>query len=184
MQNETRFISLLTDRLILRELEPGDVDALFDLFGDPVATQHFPRVLTRDETAEWIERNRRRYRIFGYGLWAVVLRDTGEVLGNCGPVWHEINNELQLEIGYHFRRRYWGKGYATEAARAVMEWCFENIPVDYLISLIREQNMPSRRVAERNGLVVTGVGLFHDMEHLIYRMDRARWEERIRAKGS
>src|SRR6516165_8387961 len=136
MHTELRFISLLTDRLVLRELEPGDVDAMYDLLGDAEAMKYFPRTCTREEAVQWIERNQRRYRIFGYGLWAVVLRDTNEVLGDCGPTWHEINNELQLEVGYHFRRCYWGKGYAGEAARAVIEWSFENVAVDHVISLI------------------------------------------------
>ncbi|HVP63471.1 MAG TPA: GNAT family N-acetyltransferase [candidate division Zixibacteria bacterium] len=175
MQTESRLISLLTDRLVLRELEPADTDAIFDLLGDPVAMRYFPKTYSREEAVEWIERNQRRYRIFGYGLWAVVLRETGEVLGNCGPTWHEINDELQLEVGYHFRRLYWGNGYATEAARAVIEWCFENIPVDHVISLIRSENKTSRRVAERNGLFVAGSAMFHGMEHLVYRMERGRW---------
>jgi ribosomal-protein-alanine N-acetyltransferase len=177
MHTESRLISLVTDRLLLRELESGDVDAMYDLLSDPEAMRYFPRTYSREEALQWIARNQRRYRIFGYGLWAVSLRETGEVLGDCGPTWHEINDELQLEVGYHFRRRYWGNGYATEAARAVIGWCFENIAVDHVISLIREQNVTSRRVAERNRLVVAGSGMFHGMEHLVYRMERGRWEE-------
>ena len=176
MHTESRLVSLLTDRLELRELEPTDVDAMFDLLGDPEAMRYFPRACTREEALQWIERNQRRYRIFGYGLWAVILRDGNEVLGDCGPTWHEVNDELQLEIGYHFRRRYWGEGYATEAARAVIGWCFENVAVDHVISLIRAENMPSRRVAERNGLVATGSTIFRGMEHLVYRMERERWQ--------
>jgi RimJ/RimL family protein N-acetyltransferase len=100
-------------------------------------------------------------------------------MGDCGPVWHEIDDELQLEIGYHFRRRYWGQGFATEAAHAVMGWCFENLAVDHLISLIRPANQPSCRVAERNGLVVAGSTVWRGFEHLIYRMDAKTFTENI-----
>jgi [ribosomal protein S5]-alanine N-acetyltransferase len=165
-----------TERLQLRELVPGDVDALFDLLGDPVAMRYFPKVYSRDEASLWIERNQQRYRIFGYGEWAVAHRQTGEMLGGCGPCWHEINDELELEVGYHFRRRYWGRGYATEAALAVLDWCFVNVNVDHVISLIRPENDPSRKVAERNGLVPQGKTVWRGYEHLIYKMEKAQWE--------
>jgi RimJ/RimL family protein N-acetyltransferase len=161
-----------TERLILRELETTDSEAIFDFLGDAQAMRYFPRVMSRDEAAAWIDRNRRRYAIFGYGLWAVALRETGEILGDCGPCWHEIQDELQLEVGYHFRRSHWGRGYATEAARAVMAWAFRNIPVEHVISLIHPENSPSRRVAERNGLKPSGSVIWRDAEHLIYRIER------------
>ena len=165
-----------TKRLLLRELQPSDVEAIFDLLSDPEAMRYFPRTYTREEAAGWIERNQQRGAIFGYSLWAVMERASGEVLGDCGPSWHEIDDELQLEIGYHFRRRYWGQGFATEAARSVMEWVFTNLPVEHVISLIRPENGPSRRVAERNGLAVADSTMFRGMEHLVYRMERERWE--------
>jgi len=159
-------------RLLLRELEPGDADAIFDLLGDPEAMRYFPSVGTREDAAAWIERQRQRYRIFNYGLWAVVLRESGEVLGDCGPTWHEVQDELQLEVGYHFRRRYWGHGFATEAARAVMQWSFDNVPVSHLISLIRPENLPSRRVAERNSMLPHASVTWRGFEHLVYRIER------------
>ncbi len=172
-----------TDRLILRELEPGDTDAMFDFIGDPEAMRYFPSVGTREDAAAFIERNRQRYRIFGYGLWAVVLRESGEVLGDCGPTWHEIQDELQLEVGYHFRRKFWGHGYASEAARAVVRWCFENVQVEHLISLIRPENLPSRRVAERNGMLPRASVRWHGFEHLVYRIDRPEQME-LRSEGT
>lgn len=164
-----------SERLSLRPLMPNDEDAIFDLLGDPEAMRFFPRTYTREEAGLWIARNQYRYGVFGYGLWAVVQKQSGEVLGDCGPAWHEIDDELQLEVGYHFRRRYWGHGYATEAARTVMHWCFDHIAVDHLISLIRPENEASRRVAERNGLVNSGKTTWRGSEHLIYLMERKRW---------
>lgn len=165
-----------TKRLRLRELIEQDTDALFDVLGDPEAMRYFPKVYTRDEAGLWIARNQQRYRIFGYGEWAVVDRDSGVMFGGCGPCWHEINDELQLEVGYHFRRRYWGHGYATEAAQAVIDWCFANVAVDHIISLIRPENEPSRKVAERNGLVAKEKTVWRGYEHLIYKMEKANWE--------
>jgi RimJ/RimL family protein N-acetyltransferase len=165
-----------TSRLLLRELEPQDEDMLFDLLGDPEAMRYFPHVFARPEAAQWIRRNEQRYRVFGYGLWAVVDDKSGELLGDCGPVWHEIQDELQLEVGYHFRRRHWGRGYATEAARAVIDWCFSNVAVEHVISLIRPENLPSRRVAERNGLTASQSVEWRGFEQMIFRMDKSRWE--------
>jgi RimJ/RimL family protein N-acetyltransferase len=162
-------------RLRLRELAPPDRDAIFDLLGDSYAMRFFPRAFSRDDAGQWIERNRQRYHIFGYGLWAATEIESGELLGDCGPCWHEINDELQLEVGYHFRPRFWGRGYATEAARAVIGWCFRNVAVGHVISLIRPENVPSRHVAERNGLDVSGSVHWRGFEHLIYRMERERW---------
>jgi RimJ/RimL family protein N-acetyltransferase len=173
-----------TERLSLRQLVADDEEAIFDLLGDPEAMRYFPRVFTRAEAGLWIARNQQRYRIFGYGLWAVVQPETGELLGDCGPSWHEVNDELQLEVGYHFRRRYWGHGYATEAAQAVMHWCFDNLAVDRVISLIRPENEASRKVAERNGLVEFGKTTWRGYEHLIYTMQRKRWHSVGRNLGT
>jgi len=160
-----------TARLILREFVDEDEEGLLDGLGDPETNRFMPHPLSRLEVKEWIARNQRRYDLRGHGLWAVVLRQSGEFLGDCGPVWQELNGESHVEIGYHFRRGHWGHGYATEAARAATGWAFENLGVDHVISLIRPENHPSRRVAERNGFALTGRAVWRSFEHCIYRME-------------
>ncbi len=115
---------LETERLILRRLTPDDADAIFAVIGDRVAMRYYPRTFTREDAVEWIERNLRRYENDGYGLLAIVLKSNGEVIGDCGLSWQLADEEPVLELGYHLRRDHWGHGYATEAARACMEYAF------------------------------------------------------------
>ena len=113
-----------TQRLLLRQLTRDDVDAIFAIIGDPIAMQYYPRTFEREDAVEWIERNRRRYESDGYGLLAIVLKSSGEVIGDCGLSWQLADNETVLELGYHLRRDHWGHGYATEAAHACMDYAF------------------------------------------------------------
>lgn len=167
-----------TERLILREFVDEDEEGLSDALGDPEANRFMSHPLSSLEVKEWIVRNQQRYRECGHGLWTVVLRQSGELLGDCGPVWQEVNGERHVEIGYHFRRCHWSHGYATEAAIAATGWAFENLGVDHVISLIRPQNHPSRRVAERNGFVLTGRAVWRGFEHCIYRMEAKDFRNR------
>ena len=164
---------LETERLRLRPLELVDEDALFAVLGDAVAMQWYPQALTREETRGWIERNRARFAEFGGGLFAMELR--GELIGDCGPTYHEIEGRQELEVGYHVRRDLWGRGFATEAARAVMEFAFARWKPYRLISLIRPENLQSRRVAEKNGLALDKVIFWRGYDTCIYQMRAEDW---------
>jgi ribosomal-protein-alanine N-acetyltransferase len=161
-----------TARLILRPLTREDVDAIFAVIGDAIAMQYYPRVFTRDDGVVWVERNLRRYEQDDHGLWAVVLKSTGEVIGDCGLSWQPVEGERRLEVGYHLRRDYWGHGYATEAARAWMDMAFNHLHAQEVVSLIRPENMPSRRVAERNGMRAQVEVTYEGLPHLLYVMKR------------
>lgn len=145
-------VILETERLRLRELTLDDVSALHAVLGDPVAMQWYPAPFDREGVKGWIERSIDRYRRDGHGLWAMVLKASGEVIGDCGCVIQEVEGKNEMEIGYHVRRDLWGNGYATEAARACMEYAFNQLAAKRVISLIRPENVNSRRVAEKNGL--------------------------------
>ena len=109
---------LETKRLLLREMNPEDFDALFRVLGDPETMWHYPYTFDGRHVRDWIERNMNRYRKDGFGLWAVCLKDTGEMIGDCGLTLQNINGETLPEIGFHIRRDCQRKGYAKEAARA------------------------------------------------------------------
>ena len=145
-------VILETDRLLLREFVPEDVDALSAIFTDPETMRYCPAPLDRSEVTEWIKRNRRRYRETGYGLWAMLLKDSGEVVGDCGLTRQTVDEVDEIELGYHVRRDLWGRGYAPEAACACRDHGFDQLGADRLISLIRVGNLPSRRVAEKIGM--------------------------------
>jgi ribosomal-protein-alanine N-acetyltransferase len=170
--NATVALVLETPRLILRRLRPDDVDAIFAVIGDPVAMQYYPRTFARQDAEEWMERNLRRYEEHGHGLYAVVLKSTGSMIGDCGLVMQQIEGKPLLEVGYHLRRDQWGKGYATEAARGCMEHAFRALGADKVISLIRPENVPSQRVAERNNMKIERRVLYFGLPHLVYAMKR------------
>ena len=163
---------LETERLMLRHLTANDVEAMFAVIGDPETMKFYPQTFTREDAARWVTRSQERYRSDGYGLFAVILKSSGEVIGNCGLMRQEVEGESMLEVGYHFRRDHWGHGYATEAARACMTYAFHNLAARKVVSLIVAENLPSRRVAERNGMTVERQVTFHELPHLLYAMKR------------
>jgi [ribosomal protein S5]-alanine N-acetyltransferase len=172
---------LETPRLILREFLPEDADALALVLSDPEAMRYYPTPFDRAGVVEWIARSRRRYANDGVGLWAMVLKATGELIGDCGITKQEVDGDSLYEIGYHLRRDFWGQGLATEAARACKEWGFANLQIDRMISLIRPENLPSRRVAERNVMTVWKEIDWRGLRHCVYSTTREEsWGGRSR----
>jgi RimJ/RimL family protein N-acetyltransferase len=161
-----------TARLTLRPLTLADVDAMFAIIGDPIAMQYYPRIFTRRDAVEWVERNQGRYENDGYGILAMALKGTIELIGDCGIVRQTVEEEPMLEVGYHLRRDQWGHGYATEAARACMDYAFGELGAAKVVSLIRPENTPSRRVAERNEMQVERQVMHDGLPHLLYVMKR------------
>lgn len=163
---------LETPRLILREFDPQDADALARVIGDPQTMQFYPSPYDRAGVEQWIGRNRQRYAENGHGLWAMVLKTSGEMIGDSGVTVQQVDGVNEFEIGYHVRRDLWGQGLATEAAAACGDWGFANLAVDRLISLIRPENVASRRVAEKNGLTVWKQAMHASLPHLVYAIRR------------
>ena len=101
---------LETGRLILREMTLDDVDELLEVFSDPEAMQFYPKPFDRPMTQTWVERNIQRYTQYGFGLWALMLKESGELIGDCGLVLQAVDGVEAVEIGYHVRRDLWGLG--------------------------------------------------------------------------
>lgn len=163
---------LETPRLILREFCAEDVDALARVISDPETMRFYTAPFVRRKVEEWIERNRRRYSKDGHGLWAMILKTSGELIGDCGLVVQEIDGANEIEIAYHVRRDQWGQGLATEVARACRDFGFAHFPVERFISLIRPEHLASRRVAEKNGLTVWKEVDRFGFPHLVYAIRR------------
>ncbi|MEH2404183.1 GNAT family N-acetyltransferase [Nostoc sp.] len=165
---------LETDRLLLREMMLSDLDALLLVLGDAESMRYYPKPFDCEMEQKWIDRQRRNYAQHGMGLWAMVLKATGEVIGDCGLVWQEIEGHQELEIGYHVRRDQQMQGYATEAAYACQDYAFNVLDrCARVISLIRPENIPSQRVAQKNGLKVVQETLWRDIPHYIYAVQRS-----------
>lgn len=140
-----------TERLILREMSDGDFDALYKILTDSDIMQHYPYTFDEARVKNWIQRNKERYKIFGFGLWAVCLKETGEMIGDCGLTMQIINGQIKPEIGYHIRADRQRKGYAKEAAIAVRDWVFNNTPFNMIYSYMKFTNEPSAKTAMSYG---------------------------------
>ena len=162
-----------TPRLLLREMTPADRPDLCMILQDKEVMYAYNGPFSDEEVNGWLERQTGRYREWGYGLWAVVLKQTGEMIGQCGVTRQLWNGEEMLEVGYLFRHSHWHQGYATEAARACMEYAFNILGASEVCSIIRDNNIPSQQVALRNGMrKAEGVMVKHyrgaEMSHWLY----------------
>jgi RimJ/RimL family protein N-acetyltransferase len=138
-----------TERLSLRELEVEDIDDLAEVLTDPMAMRYYEVPFDRERVAAWIDWARTSYSEHGFGLWAVIRRADGRFLGDCGPMLQLVQGALVPEVGYHIVRSEQGRGYATEAARACVEWVFDHTNYDSVCSLVSPDNEPSRAVAAK-----------------------------------
>lgn len=163
---------LETERLILREITHADLDDLLAIWGDQEVMRLFPKTLDRADLDGWIDRNLKRYEQYGHGLWAVILKSEQKLIGDCGLVIQEVDGAEELEVGYHFNKNYWGRGLAAEAARGCMEFAFTRLNRQRIISMIRPENLPSRRVAERNGLRIEKEVFWRGYQHYVYTIQR------------
>jgi RimJ/RimL family protein N-acetyltransferase len=163
---------LATPRLILREYSPDDADALCLVLSDPETMRFYPAPYDRAGVEDWISRSLHRYEEHGHGLWAMILKSNGKLIGDCGLTVQNLDAVNEVEIGYHVRHDLWGNGFATEAARACRDFGFARLPVERLISLIRPENLQSRRVAEKNGMTVWKEVMWHNFRHLVYAVRR------------
>ena len=136
-------VILETERLFLRKMTMEDFDSLYVVLSDPSIMQHYPYTFDEKRVREWIERNMKRYEENGFGLWAVCLKDTGEMIGDCGLTLQNIDGEILPEIGYHIRRDCQCRGYAKEAAATVRSWAFQNTVYPALYSYCKYTNIPS-----------------------------------------
>lgn len=166
-----------TERLLLREMTQEDYPSLAAILQDEQTMYAYETPLSPAETQAWLDRNLARYKADGFGLWAVILKDTGTMIGQAGLTWQSIGGSSQvLEVGYLFNRSYWGKGYAIEAARACKEYAFSTLNSSEVYSIIRDCNVASMNVAIRNGMLARGSFIKHyrglDMQHLVFSVKR------------
>ena len=141
-----------TDRPVLRKMTHGGFDALCAVFSDVEAMRHYPVPFVRDRVRGWIEWNLENYSRYGFGLWSVVLKDTGDVIGDCGITMQSIEGRMPPEIGYHIRRNLWRRGYAREVTCAVRDWACRNTSFDALYSYMKYTNTASLRTALSAGM--------------------------------
>ena len=163
---------LTTERLYLREMTNADFPLLCRHLQDEEVMYAYEHAYSDAEIWEGIDTQLQRYKEHGFGVWAVILKENGELIGQCGLSMQPCDNREVLEIGYIFQKKYWHKGYATEAAIACREYAFDTINADEVFSIIRDTNIASQNVARRNGMSICGTYIKHycgiDMPHFLF----------------
>ena len=167
--------SLETERLLLRPMRATDINTLHLIFTDPKVMASFGgELLNRDQMMHWLTRNLVHQNQYGYGLFSVILKETGELIGDCGLERMDVGGQTVTELGYDFRSDTWNRGYATEAASAVRDYAFEILRLPELISLIRVGNLASKRVAEKAGMTFVEEFTRYGIQYWRYAMKNAR----------
>ncbi len=163
---------LETERLYLRELTQADFAPLCEILQDEAAMYAYAGAFSDAEAQAWLDRQLSRYREWGFGLWAVILKETGGMIGQCGLTMQPWKGRELLEIGYLFNRAHWHHGYATEAAKACKQYAFDRLGAQEVCSIIRDTNAASQRVALRNGMTAANSAVKRyrgiDMPHTRY----------------
>jgi ribosomal-protein-alanine N-acetyltransferase len=169
-------MQLETERLILRSFREEDVDAMARLFANPNFMRFSLGVFTeRKQTVAFIEKVMGWDRAGIPSQFAVVPRGEDTIIGYCGFFYHPEHGIEDIEIGYRLNPDYWNGGLTTEAARAVRDHGFRDRKLSRVISLIHPENVPSRRVAEKNGMSVEKRITFRGFPTLVYAITLEEW---------
>lgn len=179
--------SITTPRLLLRPWKPEDLASFAAMNADQRVMEYFPATLSLDESKQAIDKYILHFKQYGFGWWAATLLDTGEFIGFVGLAHVNFTAPFTpaVEIGWRLAFDYWGKGYATEGAKAVLQYGFQVLNLDEIVSFTVVQNIRSQRVMER-------IGMHHDSKddfdhpklpeghwlrrHVLYRLGASEWE--------
>lgn len=165
--------NLQTPRLTTRFLTAADIVAWAPFFDDAEATAFFPPIpfATSEEKARWwIERQLTRYRENRLGLQALIHRQTGELVGQCGLLTQEVDGVEEIEVAYDVFKKWWGQGFATEGASAFINYAFQNHLTDAVTAIIDTRNTKAQRVAEKNNMQKDKQTLWAGHDVYIYRV--------------
>ncbi|MHC5040465.1 MAG: GNAT family N-acetyltransferase [Planctomycetota bacterium] len=173
-----------TERLRLRELTLEDLPSLHRVLSDPVAMRHYPKPFSEEDSRGWIRWNLDNYREHGFGLWAVIRKAEGDLIGDCGLTYQRIDGVQELEVGYHILREAWCRGYATEGATACRDFAFEVLRATRLVSWMKPANTASWRVAEKIGMrfeksTTDRLG----KDHVVYSLAAEDWHQFVSHGG-
>jgi RimJ/RimL family protein N-acetyltransferase len=170
--------TLKTPRLTLRPFSENDVDLMAELLANPDFMRFSLGVFTkREQTVAFVQ------KVMGWdsdgipSQFAVVPRGENNLVGYCGFFHHPEHGIDDVEIGYRLHPAYWNRGLITEAARAVRDHGFRDLKLTRVISLVHPENIPSRRVAEKNGMTVEKEIIFRGFPTLVFSLTRERWKK-------
>jgi RimJ/RimL family protein N-acetyltransferase len=172
-----------TERLILREWKDSDLPVFAELNADPQVMEYFPKRLSREESDARAASICEHFERHGFGLWAIEVRDEASFIGFTGLNVPQFTTDFTpcVEVGWRLHRDYWGRGFATEAAQAAIQFGFEQLGLNEILSYTVPANLRSRRVMERLGMTHDPSGDFdhpllpesHPLRrHVLYRLRR------------
>lgn len=163
-----------TQRLILRDFVPEDVEQLAPILADPKGMR-FSRtgnVLSTLETKEKIQGYLDSYEKYGFGKWALIFKEYNLFIGYCGIAVEKIDNKQEGELGYRLATRFWNQGLATEAAMAAVQYGFENLNFSHILGVVERQNKASIRVLEKIGMQYQKETIFHGVKMDLYKVKK------------
>ena len=169
---------LITSRLLLREMTDDDFTDLAAILTDPETMRYYPKPYDEQDVQRWLDWSKENYAKHGFGLWAVIRKDTGEFIGDCGITLQPIHGQWLPEIGYHINKAHWRQGYASEAAAECIRLAFERFDFPAVYSYMNADNEPSWRTAMKNGM--TQVDAYEDAHHgalRVFRITREEWKK-------
>ena len=168
---------LETQRLILREMDDSDFCALKKVISDPETMKYYKKPYDDEGVTRWINWCKDSYQKYGFGLWAVIYKETGEMIGDAGISMQFIDDEWKPEIGYHLRKDYHRQGIGKEMTQAVRDYFFTRFAFDEVYSYMEEDNLPSYKTAEANGMKF--IHLYESKFGVckVYRITRDEWKQ-------
>jgi ribosomal-protein-alanine N-acetyltransferase len=177
--------TLETDRLVMRRWRPADREPFAALNADPEVMRYFPSTMSREESDALVDRIEVDFEQFGFGAWALEVRANGELIGFTGLAVPRFDAPFvpAVEVGWRLARSAWGKGYASEAARAALAEGFDTYGLEEIVSFTYEGNLRSRAVMERLGMSCDPADGFEHpglpghrlSHHVLYRLPAQRW---------
>jgi|SRR5579885_1335737 len=173
---------LETERLLIRDWRREDVEAAFSIYGDPEVMRYVGNgkpFESLDYMRKVIDRMIEKYRDQKLGVWAVELRETGELIG--AGFLTAVPDGSDIEVGYHFGKPWWGNGYATETTKALVRYGFEEAGLNKIVGLTYPENIPSQRVLQKAGLTHEGQASYMDLtlEFFVLENSSAHWQEKV-----
>ncbi len=167
---------LETDRLMLREMTDVDYDSLAQVITDPINMKYYSKPYDEEGVLRWLNWCKSSYKKYGFGLWSVILKENGMMIGDCGVSIQPIDDGWKPEIGYHLNRAYHQRGIGKEMTQAVKDYFFTRFDFDEVYSYMNQENLPSYKTAEANGMTFLHLYKTSDGETCrVYRITRQEW---------
>ena len=173
-----------SERVFLRPYTQADFAALHRILSDKKTMYAWGNGFSKKESEEWLEKQLAHYQQCGFGIWAIVEKQSGKIIGNAGLNHTEISlkgkTQEVVEIGYLLHRDFWGKGYGSEAARICAKYGFETLGLEEVYCLIKEDNLSSLKVAKKLSMQKVGEYLKSykgkKINHFVFKLDKKVWQ--------